>query len=135
MTHLVLDPKILSSNFLDASVSKSYRIRLIVQVIRFVKSDSYLIVSKIPNICFEKKVNTVKNFHKKINQYFKIYIHDIIPFISDKITFYGSIINVIGFYNGKEFNAFECHILDHYCLLNSKNIEILLELQNLEYIV
>lgn len=117
MTKLILDPTSLPLVFPKASVSKLYKVRLLVQVLHYDLDEICLVVQQAPIGVTSSTLS--------------IDVSNIVSSLTPEIIHYGSMVNITGFYDGNRVTASECCLVDGNDI-NNDTISTLVAMTNLE---
>ncbi|KAK6199973.1 uncharacterized protein RJT21DRAFT_5097 [Scheffersomyces amazonensis] len=123
MTKLILDPGALDIELPDASVSNSYRIRILGQIIEYIDNESIIIIRRIPNLPCKNNENLLGII--------KLNVTNAMP-INGDLTHKGMLINAEGFYDGSTIDIFHCYGLNGSDIIPDENINILRQVNELK---
>lgn len=130
MTKIILDPISLPYIFPSASESEIFRVRIFAQVLGYKDEESTLRITKICNA--PKYHNYVIIDESDPEKYLDVSIHNILPEISNEVTIPGSLVSIVGYWNGEELNVIECNEFNGESLLPFSNLETLNKLASIE---
>lgn len=132
MTKLVLDPLNLSLEFPKASNSNLHRIRILAQVIAYDDDTSTLRITKVQNI---PQLHTVINLIDEPlseRDTLDLNVFNVLSTLNIEVTYPGTIVNIIGYYNGDDVNVVECYPVNGGTIIPEKNVQVLAGLSSLK---
>lgn len=125
MTRLVLDPEVLPLVCSKASVSNEFRVRLLVQTVSF--DGRYLEVCKMrnaPHIHTQIVLDSEESGPETPGRSFILDLLPVLHTFKREASDPGSVVSVVGYYNGKEVNVVECYAVEAQAILEEGRIEV-----------
>lgn len=130
MTKLVLDPTQLGIECPNASESRLYKVRVFGQVLVYDEDTATLIIRKIPTI--PKLYDQVILTDETMEGTLPVNLFQVLEDLEGNVVRSGSIVNVIGYYNGNNINVVECFVVDSSLVASQDNINILIQTSNIK---
>ena len=132
MTKLILDPLSLSLEFPKASESRLHRVRILCQVVEYDDLTATLKVCKVPNI---HKLHTEINLiDEPVEEAYTLNVNlfGVLDKINAESISVGTIINIVGYFNGEEVNVVECYHVNGSSIIPETNVKVLAEMSELK---
>lgn len=132
MTKLILDPLSLSLEFPKASESRIHRVRILCQVVEYDDLTATLKVCKVP---------TIHKLHTEINLIdepvvetctLNVNLIGVLDKVKTEAIRVGSIVNMVGYFNGEEVNVIECYPVNGSSIIPENNVKVLEEISKLK---
>lgn len=126
MTRLLVDPGLLAATCPKASVSNEFRVRLLVQTVSF--DGRYLAVTKMrnaPTIYTQIDLDSEEAGPETPEGSFILDLLPVLHSFKREAADPGSVVSVVGYYNGKEVNVVECYAVEAQTLLEEESMAVL----------
>lgn len=130
MTRLVLDPATLPIEFPRASDSRVYRVRLIAQIVEYNDEACCLTVVKAP---------TVPQIHTTIvlddieeDGKVQINVLNIVDRLNLDAISPGSVVSIVGYYNGQEINPVECDAVNANAMMLGLDVSMMVAMSQMK---
>lgn len=108
MTNLVLDPASLAILFPKASIENLLKVRIIGQVLEYNPQNASLTIGKVPGMPSPQVVSLDGIEQDTLDQDLSLCISRCISSMKEGSLDPGSIISIVGFYDGKNVNVIDC---------------------------
>lgn len=132
MTKLIVDPLSLLLEFPKASESKSYRIRILGQVVEYDDVTATLKIRKVPNVPkLYTEINLIED--EAPEKYtLNLDVTGVLHTLTKESISVGAIVNIVGYYDGKEVNVIECYTVNGSSIIPPNNVKVLTEISSLK---
>ncbi|KAK6456929.1 uncharacterized protein RJT20DRAFT_134228 [Scheffersomyces xylosifermentans] len=131
MTKLVLEPTQISHIFPNASVSRTYRVRIIAQVVEYNPHEPSLVLCKLPNIPDPDVIEVLDDDEEEevsSKNGLKVKIDSVIQQLNPSVIEPGSTVDAEGMYDGSVVDIFMCCPIP---LLTQEQMEVLVKMTKL----
>lgn len=132
MTKLIVDPLSLLLEFPKASESKSYRIRILGQVVEYDDVTATLKIRKVPNVPkLYTEINLIEDDAPE-KYTLNLDVTGVLHTLTKESISVGAIVNIVGYYDGKEVNVIECYTVNGSSVIPPNNVKVLTEISSLK---
>ncbi|CCE73098.1 Piso0_000117 [Millerozyma farinosa CBS 7064] len=157
MTKLVIDPLSLSQEFPDASETNSVKIKLLAQVVEYDSQSAILKVTRMvnmPTFCSggdggqedqEGISGVTSDEHESMKsreqasqeapkQYHTLSVNmfNVINSMTAEMTYKGSAVSLIGFFNGESLNVVDCYSFNSSFTMLRQDIQTIMDVRDLQ---
>lgn len=156
MTKLVIDPLSLSQEFPDASETNSVKIKLLAQVVEYDNQSAILKVTRMVNMpsCTEgdggqedqigisgvssdehesmKSRELASQEAPGLHRTLLVNMFNVINSMTAEMTYKGSAVSLIGFFNGESFNVVDCYTFNPSFTMLKQDIQTIMDVRDLQ---
>lgn len=157
MTKLVIDPLSLSQEFPDASETNSVKIKLLAQVVEYDNQSAILKVTRMVNMPsfstegdsgqkdqegFSDVTNDEHESLKsreqasqeapELERTLLVNMFNVINSMTAEMTYKGSALSLIGFFNGESFNVVDCYTFNPSFTMLKQDIQTIMDVRDLQ---
>lgn len=154
MTKLVIDPLSLRQEFPDASETNSVKIKLLAQVVEYDNQSAILKVTRMVSMppfvttgdydqenqeCISDMESGIMEIREQalreapeLHRTLQVNMFNVINSMTAEMTYKGTAVSLIGFFNGESFNVVDCYTFNPSFTMLKQDIQTIMDVRDLQ---